>query len=82
MSDMEIVNSTSDAKKISSKKIKDNVQTIEKISNHDRSKVSSQSTKFKSLFTCGGPRLNDFQYDIDINYAIELLKKKDGNVNV
>lgn len=83
MSDMEIVNSVSDAQKISSKEIKDNdVQTFKKISNHDRSKVSSQSTKFKSLFTCGGPRLKDFQYDIDINYAIGLLKKEDGNVNV
>jgi len=79
---MEIVKSISDTKKISSKEIKDNVQTIEKISTNDRSKVSSQSTQFQSLFTCGGARLKEFQYDIDINYAIGLLKKEDGNVNV
>jgi len=80
MSDTEIENLISDAKNISSKEIKDNVQTIEKIS--DRSKVSSQSAQFKSLFTCGVTRFKELRYDIDINYAIGLLKKEDGNVNV
>jgi len=79
---MEVVKSISDTKKISSKEIKDNIQTIEKISNNDKSKVSSQSTQFRSLFTCGRPGLKGFDYDIDINYAIGLLKKEDGNVNV
>lgn len=79
---MEIVKSILDTKKISLKEIKDNVQTTEIISSHNRSKVSSQSAQFKSLFTCGEPRLKEFQYDININYAIALLKKEDGNVNV
>lgn len=82
MSDLEIVSSISDAKNILSKEIKKHVQTIEKISNHDRYKVSSQSIQSKSLFKCGGPRVKDLRYDIDINYAIGLLKKEDGNVNV
>jgi len=77
--EMEIANSKSDAKNISSDEISDNIHTIENINNHIRSKVSTQSTQFKSLFTCDGPRL---QYDIDINYAIRLLKKEDGNVDV
>lgn len=46
---MEVVKSISDTKKISSKEIKDNIQTIEKISNNDKSKVSSQSTQFRSI---------------------------------
>lgn len=79
---MEIVKSISDTKKISSKAIKDNVKTIEKVSKRDRSEVSSWSTQLRSLFTCGGPGLKEFDYDIDINYAIGLLKKEDGNVNV
>lgn len=82
MPNMEIVKSISDTKKISSIEIKDYAQTIEKISIHDRSKVSSHSTQLRSLFTCGEPGLKGFDYDIDINYAIGLLKKDDGNVNV
>ncbi|CAI6359810.1 unnamed protein product [Macrosiphum euphorbiae] len=82
MSNMEIVKSISDTKKISSKEIKDNVKTTEKVSNRDRSEVSSWSTQLRSLFTCGRPGLKEFEYDIDINYAIGLLKKEDGNVNV
>lgn len=82
MSDLEIVKSISDAEKISSKEIKESVQTIEKINNHDRSKVSSQSTQLKSLFTCNGPRMKDLRYDINIDYAIGLLKREDENVNV
>jgi len=80
MSDTKIENSISDTKNISTKEIKDSAQTIEKLS--DRSKVSSQSSQFKSLFTCGVTRLKELPYDIDINYAIGLLKKEDGNVNV
>jgi hypothetical protein len=71
--EMEIANSKSDVMNISFDEISEN------INNHIRSKVSTQSTQFKSLFTCDGPR---FQYDIDINYAIRLLKKEDGNVDV
>ncbi|XP_026820231.1 radial spoke head protein 6 homolog A-like [Rhopalosiphum maidis] len=77
--EMEIANSKSDAKNISFDEISDNVRTIENINNHIRSKVSTHSTQFKSLFTCDGSRL---RYDIDINYAIRLLKKEEGNVDV
>lgn len=83
MSNVESVNSISDSKNIlSSNEINDNVHTIENISNHIRSKTLTESTQFKSLFTCGGQRLNKLRYDIDINYAIGLLKREDGNVNV
>ncbi|KAF0757936.1 radial spoke head protein 4 A-like [Aphis craccivora] len=84
MSNVESVNLISDSKNIilSNEIINDSVHTIENISNHIRSKALTESTQFKSLFTCGGQRLNKLRYDIDINYAIGLLKREDGSVNV
>ncbi|XP_025198167.1 radial spoke head protein 4 homolog A-like [Melanaphis sacchari] len=82
MSNMEIVNSISDAMNKSFNEINNNLQTTENKSNYIRSKVSTQSTQFKSLLSCGGPRLQELRYDIDVNYAIGLLKKEDENVNV
>lgn len=84
MSTVETVNLISDSKNIilSNEIINDSERTIENINNHIRSKALSVSTQFKSLFMCGGQRLNKLRYDIDINYAIGLLKREDGSVNV
>lgn len=56
------------------------LQETEQISTKISSKVPSRPAK-ESITKCSKKR-NKTKHDIDIDYAIELLKKDDQNINV
>lgn len=64
--------------------IKENISSTENIRSNitvDNSKTISQSIQMKSSEICNDRDVNT-KFDIDIGYAIKLLKKEDESVNV
>lgn len=59
--------------------ITENIRNEVSVSYSPNMLKSSFTMKTKSSFVCSGVKN---QYDIDINYAINLLKKEDQNKNV
>jgi hypothetical protein len=64
--------------------INENISSTENMRNNitvDNSIAKSQSIEMKSSEKCSGRDINT-KFDIDIGYAIKLLKKEDESVNV
>lgn len=87
MSNVSLIDLLKDGNNEFSSEIKDEGTNTEKLRkevsvSYDRNILSSSAKmKTKPSFLCSEPSVTK-QHDIDINYAINLLKKEDQNTNV